>query len=124
MTTLKHSDGRRAERIRCRIEGSFRFINQILEVRIVDISRFGMALKLSGWTEARPGSEVRITTQEFGLIQGRVRWYRAGMMGVQIDETSNTAAQIAAYFKFFHNRGEVMPRPPRPPSAPAIRASL
>lgn len=103
MTAKKNSgDGRKTKRIRCRIKGTLRFLHQTVEIQVIDISHSGMAIQPLGWLEARPGSTVHITTQEFGLVEAVVRWYRAGKMGVQLDETTNTAAQIAAYFKFFH----------------------
>lgn len=103
MTAKKSAaDGRKAKRTRCRLKGTLRFLYQTIDINILDISRSGMALQPLGWVEAKPGSTVYIKTTEFGLVQGVVRWYRAGKMGIQIDETTNTAAQIAAYFKFFH----------------------
>lgn len=96
--------GRKIERIRCHIRGTLRFNNQVLSARIIDISRLGMALELHDWIEAKRGSKITIQTGEFGLIDGTVCWYRAGKMGIQITETSNTAAQVAAYFKNHHQR--------------------
>ena len=96
--------GRKIERIRCHIRGTLRYHNRVLGARIIDISRLGMALELHEWIDARRGSKVFIQTGEFGTIEGIVCWYRAGKMGIQIHETSNTAAQIAAYFKNHHQR--------------------
>ena len=36
------------------------------------------------------------------LVEGTVRWYRSSRMGVHLAETSNTAAQVASYFRHFH----------------------
>ena len=102
MSANKGSDGRKTPRIRCRLRGTLRFLYQVVDIRVIDISHRGMALELHGWVEARHGSSVEIKTTEFGRLEGVVRWYRAGKMGIQIDETSNTAAQIGAYFKNFH----------------------
>jgi PilZ domain. len=102
MHTLKHMDGRRAERIRCSFRGTLTFAHQKVDIRVIDISRLGLALELFSWIEAKPGAKVVIKTQELGFVEGTVRWYRAGKMGLQVEESSNTAAQIAAYFKHFH----------------------
>ena len=104
MIANSNTPGRRSERIRCHIRGTLRFLNKEFGARIIDISRLGMALELYEWIEARPGSTVHIKTGEFGTIEATVRWYRAGKMGIQIEETSNTAAQIETYFKNFHER--------------------
>lgn len=95
-------DGRRTQRIRCHIRGSLTFLGQTLDVRVIDISRTGMALKLEGWIEAKRGSIIHVRSQELGHIECTVRWYRAGKMGVEFEHTSNTVAQITAYFRNFH----------------------
>jgi len=94
--------GRRTARIRCNIRGTLRFLGQVYNVRVIDISHLGMAVEMTDWISARPGSIVHIQTSEFGAIEGTVRWYRSRKIGLQIEETSKTAAQIAAYFKNHH----------------------
>ena len=96
------ADGRKTDRVRCSIRGTIRFLHQKLDIRVIDISRSGMAISLLGWLDARPGSTVQVQTQELGMIEGTIRWYRAGKMGIKIEQTSNTVAQINAYFKNFH----------------------
>ncbi len=96
------NDGRRTQRIRCRIRGTLQFMGQTLDIRILDISRTGMALQLEGWIEAKRGATVAIRCAELGHIEGSVRWYRAGKMGLEFEQSSNTVAQITAYFRNFH----------------------
>ncbi|MBC2773929.1 PilZ domain-containing protein [Rhizobium sp. AQ_MP] len=97
-----NTDGRRSQRIRCRIRATLQFMGQTLDIRILDISRTGMALQLEGWIEAKRGATVVIRCPELGHIEGSVRWYRAGKMGLEFEQTSNTVAQITAYFRHFH----------------------
>lgn len=108
MLAKKSADGRKTERIRCRIKGTIRFLHQRLDIHVIDISRSGMAVSLHGWLEAKPGSTVEVQTLEFGLIMGTVRWYRAGKMGIEVQQTTNTTAQITAYFKNFHKEVRIV----------------
>lgn len=103
-TKIASGSSRKIDRIFCHIRGSLRWNNQSSGMRVTDISKSGMALELRDWVGAAPGSKVTIQTSEFGTIEATVRWYRAGRMGVQIDQTSNTAAQIATYLKNYHTR--------------------
>jgi len=96
------ADGRRTQRIRCHIRGTLEFMGQRLDVRILDISRTGMAIKLEGWIEAKRGATIAVRCTELGHIEGTVRWYRAGKMGLEFEQTSNSVAQITAYFRNFH----------------------
>lgn len=95
-------DGRRTQRMRCHIRGTLEFLGKRLDVRILDISRTGMALQLEGWIEAKRGATVIVRCAEFGHIESTVRWYRAGKMGLEFEQTTNTVAQITAYFRNFH----------------------
>eukprot|EP01035_Chromulina_nebulosa_P064890 gene64890-88764_t len=99
-------DGRKIDRISCHVRGTLRFNNQTSNVRITDLSKNGLGLQLRDWIAAGPGSKVTIQAGEFGTMQGIVRWYRAGSMGVMIDQTSNTTAQIEAYLKNFHQHAK------------------
>ena len=98
----KVSDGRRAERIRCNIPGRLLYMNEATPIRVIDLSKSGLCLQMWDWVKATPGSSVDISTNEFGIMRATVRWYRAGKMGLQIEVSSNTAAQIASYFKYHH----------------------
>lgn len=95
-------DGRRSQRIRCHIRATLEFIGQRVDVRILDISRTGMALQLEGWIEAKRGALVTVNCAELGHIECSVRWYRAGKMGLQFEQTTNAVAQVTAYFRHFH----------------------
>lgn len=113
MHSIKHRDGRRAERIRCSFRGVLTYAHQKVDIRVIDISKLGLAIELFSWIEAKSGARVVLKTQELGVMEGTVRWYRAGKMGLQVEESSNTAAQIAAYFKHFHKPVTLAPARPR-----------
>lgn len=97
-------DGRRSQRLRCHIRATLEYIGQKLDVRILDISKTGMALQLEGWVEARRGAMVAVRCAELGHIECTVRWYRAGKMGLEFEQTTNTVAQVTAYFRHFHHQ--------------------
>ncbi|MCG5476716.1 MAG: PilZ domain-containing protein, partial [Sinorhizobium fredii] len=42
-----------------------------------------------------------IRSAELGLLTGIVRWNRGDRIGIKLKLSSNTAAQIASYYKFF-----------------------
>lgn len=71
-------------------------------VKIVDVSTTGMALDLAGPFRGTRGSRVRIECPELGTLEGVIRWMRDGRLGVEFDSSSNAAAQVTAYFRFFH----------------------
>ena len=98
------SDGRRTQRIRCHIRGTLNFMGQKLSMRVLDISRTGMAIHLEGWIEAKRGATVTAHCTELGYIECTVRWYRAGKMGLEFEQTTNAVAQITAYFRNFHRQ--------------------
>jgi hypothetical protein len=96
-------DGRRTQRIRCHIRGRLEFMGQKLSIRVLDISRTGMAIHLEGWIEVKRGAIVCVHCTELGHLECTVRWYRAGKMGLEFDKTTNTVALITAYFRNFHS---------------------
>ncbi|MDH4413021.1 MAG: PilZ domain-containing protein [Rhizobium sp.] len=96
------TDGRRSQRIRCHIRGTLEFVGQKLTMRVLDISKSGMAIHLEGWIEAKRGATVSVYCAELGHMECTVRWYRAGKMGLEFERTTNTVAQITAYFRNFH----------------------
>jgi hypothetical protein len=97
-----NADSRRAERIRCHIRASLVFSSQRFDARILDISRTGMAIHLEGWIDAKRGSTVTLSCPELGHVECTVRWYRAGKMGLEFEQSSNMVARITAYFRNFH----------------------
>lgn len=68
---------------------------------VKDLSEEGICFQLYFDIGARVGHEVTIRSEEFGLLTGIVRWNKGDRIGIKLKLSSNTAAQIASYFKFF-----------------------
>ena len=77
--------GRGAIRSRTRIFGTVHYFNQSITGRVVDLSETGMALEL----------------------EGTVQWQHGNRLGLRLQLSSNTLAQLSSYFRFFHE--EVKP---------------
>jgi hypothetical protein len=93
---------RSAPRRRTRISGTLKYYGQAVNGRVVDISTAGLALDLSAPFNAAPGSPVRIDSEELGVLEGIVKWSHGGRLGIQFRPNTNASAQVAAYFRFFH----------------------
>lgn len=92
----------RAKRSRCRIFATMFYLAGSTPIKIADISTTGMALDLAGPFRGTIGSKVRVECTELGTIEGIVRWMREARVGLEFDVSSNAAAKVTAYFRFFH----------------------
>ncbi|KQY14480.1 PilZ domain-containing protein [Rhizobium sp. Root482] len=68
---------------------------------VKDLSAAGICFQLYFDINARTGQEVTINSNEFGHLTGVVQWYRGDKIGIRLDMSSKTAAQISSYFKYF-----------------------
>ena len=68
---------------------------------VKDLSAAGICFQLYFDIHARTGQEVSINSNEFGHLTGVVQWYRGDRIGIRLDMSSKTAAQISSYFKYF-----------------------
>jgi hypothetical protein len=66
-----------------------------------DLSDEGICFQLLFDIGARTGQEVTIRSEELGFLTGMVRWVRGDKIGIKLKLSSNTAAQISSYYKFF-----------------------
>ena len=98
---------RRSQRRRTRLMGRVRYLAKAATGRVVDISARGIALDLQSPINAAAGSKVRVECDDLGLLEGVVRWIQSGRIGIEFDPNSNAAAQVTAYFRFFHK--EIQP---------------
>ena len=98
---------RKSERKRCRIFGKLRYLNQVIDARIVDLSATGIAVDLRTPVAAASGSRVYIEAEDLGTLDGIIRWTHKGRIGIHFDPNSNARAKVASYFRFFHR--EVKP---------------
>ncbi|KEQ04083.1 MULTISPECIES: PilZ domain-containing protein [Pseudorhizobium] len=93
---------RSAPRRKTRVAGTVKYFGQTAEGRVVDLSAVGLALDLAGPFHAANGSPVKIESEELGVLEGVVKWCHAGRLGIEFRPNSNAAAQVSAYFRFFH----------------------
>ncbi|CCE95904.1 PilZ domain-containing protein [Sinorhizobium fredii] len=68
---------------------------------VKDLSDEGICFQLLFDIGARTGQEVTIRSEELGFLTGMVRWCRGDRIGIKLKLSSNTAAQISSYYKFF-----------------------
>ncbi|AUX76445.1 MULTISPECIES: PilZ domain-containing protein [Sinorhizobium] len=68
---------------------------------VKDLSDEGICFQLLFDIGARMGQEVTIRSEELGFLTGIVRWSRGDRIGIKLKLSSNTAAQISSYYKFF-----------------------
>ncbi len=70
---------------------------------VIDLSAQGICFQLLFDIGLRSGQEVTIESEELGHLTGIVRWCRGDKIGVKLKLSSNTAAQISSYYKFFRD---------------------
>ncbi|HEV7309107.1 PilZ domain-containing protein [Ensifer sp.] len=68
---------------------------------VKDLSAEGICFQLYFDIGAKTGQEVTIRSEELGFLTGMVRWYRGDKIGIKLNLSSNTAAQISSYYKHF-----------------------
>ncbi|WVT74923.1 PilZ domain-containing protein [Sinorhizobium chiapasense] len=68
---------------------------------VKDLSDEGICFQLYFDIGAKTGQEVTIRSEELGFLTGMVRWYRGDKIGIKLNLSSNTAAQISSYYKHF-----------------------
>lgn len=93
---------RAAGRSRTRIFGTIKYLNQEALGRVVDLSATGMALELHSAFAAGLGSRVKIDSEDLGFIEGTIKWQRGSRIGISLQLSTNTLAQLSSYFRFFH----------------------
>ncbi|KQY20939.1 PilZ domain-containing protein [Rhizobium sp. Root483D2] len=68
---------------------------------VKDLSPAGICFQLYFDINATTGQEISIQSDEFGHLTGIVQWYRGDRIGIRLDASSNTSAQISSYYKYF-----------------------
>lgn len=107
MTGNLTMQSRGANRSRTRIYGTVQYFSQSVNGRVVDLSATGMALELDGPFAAAKGSRVKVQSEDLGFIEGIVQWQQGSRLGLRLQLSTNTLAQLSSYFRFFHE--EVKP---------------
>jgi hypothetical protein len=95
-------DIRKSPRSRCRLDSKVRYFQQVVDGRVVNISRTGLALELAAKLTAAAGSQVSIENEDIGHLEGVVRWNYGGRIGIMFRPNSNSIAKVDAYFRHFH----------------------
>ncbi|MBB4064294.1 PilZ domain-containing protein [Gellertiella hungarica] len=101
---------RKEARSEVRLFGRLKYMNAEIMCRVVNLSEQGIGLALEQPREMTPGIPVSFYGKELGHLNGTVSWYRNGTVGVRLKHTSSTYAQVASYFRFFHEDMKPMPR--------------
>lgn len=107
MTGNMTMSNRGAGRSKTRIYGTVQYFSQSVKGRVVDLSATGMALEMDGPFAAAKGSRVKVQSEDLGFIEGTVQWQHANRLGLSLQLSTNTLAQLSSYFRFFHE--EVKP---------------
>ncbi|CAN7311953.1 MULTISPECIES: PilZ domain-containing protein [Ensifer] len=97
----KDSVQRTAARTQTKITGTVTCKTGASNGIVTDLSAEGICFQLYFDINARTGQEVTIRSEELGFLTGMVRWYRGDKIGIKLNLSSNTAAQISSYYKFF-----------------------
>ncbi len=98
----KLSSERAAPRTRTKITGTVT-CNKLSSIgTVTDLSANGICFQLVLDINAKTGQHVTIESEELGYLTGMVQWYRGNRIGIKLKLSSNTAAQIASFYKFFH----------------------
>lgn len=94
---------RQESRSKCRIFGTVKYLNQTAPGRVIDLSPSGIALQLHEAMQIRTGMSVTVQSPELGHLNGTVRWLdKTGRVGIQLQHTTASLAQVSSYFRFFH----------------------
>ncbi|MFK0272765.1 PilZ domain-containing protein [Ensifer sp. NPDC090286] len=97
----KDSVERATQRTQTKITGTVTVKSGSSSGVVKDLSAEGICFQLLFDIGAKTGQEVTIRSEELGFLTGMVRWYRGDKIGIKLNLSSNTAAQISSYYKHF-----------------------
>jgi hypothetical protein len=95
-------DQRRAKRQRTRAEVTVEYLGRSIAGSIHDISTTGIAVNMRHVFFGGIGGRVKISSKELGSLEGVIQWNNEGRIGVEFSKSSNAAAQVEQYFRFYH----------------------
>lgn len=100
---MAHNDSpdRATTRTRTKITGTVTCKTGSSNGIVNDLSEEGICFQLLFDIGARMGQEVTINSEELGFLTGMVRWSRGDKIGIKLNLSSNTAAKLSSYYKFF-----------------------
>jgi hypothetical protein len=97
-------EARRAQRQRVRIDVTVDLKGRGTTGVVRDLSTTGMRLELEHSFFGPPGCSVSVDSKELGRMDCVVRWNKGTRLGVSFSSPSASAAQVQAYFRFFHRK--------------------
>lgn len=98
---FEHNTQRVSTRTKTKITGSVTYKTWSGNGVVVDMSEEGICFQFDSDIGLRTGDEVAICSNELGFLNGVVRWASGDRIGIKLKLSSNTAAQIASYYRFF-----------------------
>lgn len=98
------TDTRRAPRLRTRIPVDIDLKGRHTAGIIHDLSTSGMRLDLDHSFFGPPGCLVSVDSEQLGRMDCVVKWNDGKRIGVSFLSSAAAAAQVRAYFKFFHQK--------------------
>lgn len=94
-------ENRREERHRVKLTAEILRKDRRVPGRVIDLSRSGICLTVSPFSEISEGDQVEIYSEELGMLSGKVRWRTTDKIGIALQSSTNTSAKMEAYFKYF-----------------------
>jgi hypothetical protein len=101
---------RNAQRRRSSLEVTVKSLGMMASGRVHDISIAGAAIDLASPMTCVTGASIRLECLEFCFLEGKIRWQRNSRVGIEFDASTNAAAKLKAYFKFYHKDPKVETR--------------
>ncbi|TCD10956.1 PilZ domain-containing protein [Oricola cellulosilytica] len=71
---------------------------------VVDISTTGICIATETPNTLVNGESIQIACKALGYLDGTVRWSKLYRAGIEFNPSSNTAAKINAFLKYFRER--------------------
>lgn len=102
MTGNVNVKNRREDRSAVRLYGTLQYMTAKIRCRVVDLSEQGICLRMEEVRDMAKGIRVDFRSEELGHLVGKVAWVRGNTVGLILNHTSSTYAQVKSYFRFFH----------------------
>ena len=98
---------RRATRRRSSLEVTVICLGKTMPGRVHDISINGAAIDLATPFRGSAGTVIRLECTALCFVDGKIRWQNNSRIGIEFDPSTNAAAKVLAYFKFYHRDPKV-----------------
>lgn len=95
---------RKRQRERVRLYAGLKAAYDQARGELVDLSEVGMRLKLEKSVLVKVNEPVDIYIQHMGIMTGKVKWQRFKMVGLELDQSTNTYAQTLAAIRKFKQK--------------------